>query len=138
MTARDYLIEIQDLNNKIKHIKNQIDYFDRMSYSLGGNGYGEEVVSRTRSFKAPFEKWIYKKIEAEASLKEAYKELAEKIDIIQPVLERVDSFDEGLILNYRYIMDMNWNDIAEKMSYSLTSIYRHHRRALEKMDEISM
>ena len=61
--------EIKQLRNKIKGQKELINYYEQMSHSLGGSDYSTERVDCTRDLRAPFEKWIYKKIGAEEKLK---------------------------------------------------------------------
>ena len=53
--------EVKKLRYKILKQHELINYYDQMSYTLGGQDFTRERVDCTRDLSAPFEKWIYKK-----------------------------------------------------------------------------
>ena len=122
--------EITKLRNKIKKQKELINYYEVMSHSLGGSDYSVERVDGSRNLDAPFVKWIYKKIDAEAKLKEMVQDLEQKTSVLSGHLERLETPEHQMVLMYRYVLDMPWDEIPAVMSYSISSVYRLHRDAL--------
>ena len=70
---------------------------------------------------------ITKVIEEEKKLENLYdfmSELSKEIDKIEDVVERA-------LLRYRYFLGLTWEEIADKMGYSLRQVHRIHKRAIE-------
>lgn len=56
---------------------------------------------------------------------------AETIEEITGAIDRMERSDEKAVLTYRYIMDLGWGDICEKMDKSWkTIVFDIHRKAL--------
>ena len=128
--------EIKQLRNKIKGQKELINYYEQMSHSLGGSDYSTERVDCTRDLRAPFEKWIYKKIGAEEKLKSFEEALAIKLDELSAAIEKIESHNHQLVLISRYLNDMRWEDIPSDLGYSTSSIYRLHREGLALLETL--
>lgn len=128
--------EIKQLRNKIKGQKELINYYEQMSHSLGGSDYSTERVDCTRDLRAPFEKWIYKKIGAEEKLKSFEEALAIKLDELSAAIEKIESHNHQLVLISRYLNDMRWEDIPSDLGYSASSIYRLHREGLALLETL--
>lgn len=70
---------------------------------------------------------IDKVIEEEKKLENLYdfmSDLSKEIDKIEDVVERA-------LLRYRYFLGLTWEEIADKMGYSLRQVHRIHKRAIE-------
>ena len=70
---------------------------------------------------------ITKVIEEEKKLENLYdfmSDLSKEIDKIEDVVERA-------LLRYRYFLGLTWEEIADKMGYSLRQVHRIHKRAIE-------
>ena len=128
--------DVQRLRYKISKQKELIEYYDQMSYTLGGSDYSHERVDCTRDLRAPFEKWIYKKIEAEEKLKEMESALESKVNELASVIDLVEEVDYKKILTYRYVLDIDWYDMPSKLNYSASTIYRMHRLALLELKKV--
>ena len=128
--------EIKQLRNKIKGQKELINYYEQMSHSLGGSDYSTERVDCTRDLRAPFEKWIYKKIGAEEKLKSLEEALTIKLDELSVAIEKIESHNHQLVLISRYLNDMGWEDIPSDLGYSASSIYRLHREGLALLETL--
>ena len=128
--------EIKKLRNKIKSQKSLIEVYEQMSHSLGGSDYSTERMDCTRDLRAPFEKWIYKKIGAEEKLKSLEEALTIKLDELSAAIEKVESHNHQLVLISRYLNDMRWEDIPSDLGYSASSIYRLHREGLALLETL--
>ena len=57
-------------------------------------------------------------------------DLSSEIDKVEDVVERA-------LLRYRYITCLTWEQIAEKMGYCLSQVYRIHNRAFKNFNKIN-
>lgn len=76
---------------------------------------------------------IAKVVEEEEKLAVLYDfvaSLSTEIDKVEDTLERA-------ILRYRYITCLTWEQIAERMGYSMAQIYRIHKRAFKNFNKIN-
>ena len=46
-------------------------------------------------------------------------------------ISKVEDNDQRAVLNYRYVLGRDWDDIARELGYSIRSIYRIHGTALQ-------
>lgn len=129
---------VDEINNQRKLIENQknlINYYETMSYSLGGIDYSKEPIDCSRNLEAPFVKWVYKKIEAEEVLKQLEKELKDTLAIFSLELESLEEPDYRKVLSYRYVLNKSWNEIGKIMFLSRASLYRLQENALNELNE---
>lgn len=138
MDAKEYLMQIKNLEHKIYCMKLRSEEYDRMSLSIPGPSYGEKIGSNpNRNTDAPFVKWIYKKIEID----EKIKTLEEKLKNIKSqallIIEELENEDFKTILVKRYIEGENWDVIASAIFVSKRTAIRWHDAALEllKLDD---
>lgn len=125
MDAKEYLMQIKNLEHKIYCMKLRSEEYDRMSLSIPGPSYGEKIGSNpNRNTDAPFVKWIYKKIEID----EKIKTLEEKLKNIKSqallIIEELENEDFKTILVKRYIEGENWDVIASAIFVSKRTAIR--------------
>ena len=128
--------EITKLRFKISKQKELINYYEAMSHSLGGSDYSVERVDGTRNLEAPFVKWIYKRIDAEEKLKVMEATLEAKLDELGSIIDKLDQMEYQMVLTYRYILNTDWDEMPSKLNYSISTIYRFHRCALEELSKM--
>ena len=125
--------EVVTLRNRISKLKELVDYYELMSSSIGGPNYDAERIDKTRDLDAPFVKWILKKLDAEAEIKELENELSGKVNLLIETIDNLESIEEKTVLTLRYVQDLSWDKIEEKTCYSRTSVFRFHRNGLENL-----
>lgn len=113
-----------------------IEYYDQMSYTLGGSDYSRERVDCTRDLRAPFEKWIMKKIEAEERLRDMESDLSAKLEKLGSLIDKLEQQEYQMVLTYRYILNTDWDDMPSKLNYSISTIFRFHRLALLELKKL--
>lgn len=136
MKAKRYLQQIQKLDNYIKRLKAEAEEYERLAGSIPGQNFDRERVDGTRSYEAPFVKWIYKKIEKEEEIEEANKKLLELKSIAESYIAKIDVVEQRLILLHRYFNFHTWSEIASKMYVSIATVYRYHEQALESFEAL--
>ena len=52
---------------------------------------------------------------------------------IRDVINQIEDVNEKLVLKYRYLIFLQWDEICVKMNYSKRQMYRIHDSALEKV-----
>lgn len=52
-------------------------------------------------------------------------------------IERLENTNERILMNNRYILNLTWEQIAERLGYSVRQILRIHQSALENFKIIS-
>lgn len=63
----------------------------------------------------------------------ARKRALDLMDEISDVIEAVPNQEDRVLLRQRYIYGLKWEEVAQKMHYSLQSVYRLHWRALRSV-----
>ena len=133
MEVKEYLKQHRLLNQMIELDLEELKRIRELSVSISSIVFDRDYVQTTRNTRAPFEKWLDKindleiKIAGEVNL---FMEL--KMQIME-VIETLESIDEKLVLNYRYIKGLEWDEICSLLFASERTIYRWHGNALAKL-----
>ena len=130
MTAKEYLSKGRELNLTIRSHEAIIDNLKRLEQSIPTPQFDQEVVDHTRSLKAPFEKWLYKRLDWEDRVKKEKEELAKVQKELGDVIMKIDDTSYQAVLMLRYVAFKNWTDIASELSFSDSYVYRLHGKAL--------
>jgi len=56
-----------------------------------------------------------------------------KREEIKGVIEQLENKDERMLLLYRYVQGMKWEDIGEQLHAGRTTLHRWHKQALSKI-----
>lgn len=133
MTKEEFLQQVGRIQHKLDMMKLRCDEYDRLANSIPGPCLDRVGSSGTRNLEAPFVKWIYKKLDLEEEMKQVQKKLDEKRTEIITAIEALTDENQKSVLMLRYISLMGFNEICEKMFYSLSTIKRWHREGVEKI-----
>ena len=58
-------------------------------------------------------------------------EIQEKMREVEDVIDNIENSKCRLVLGYRYLMFMTYEEIAEKMHYSVIQIKRFHKKGIK-------
>lgn len=75
-------------------------------------------------------------IELQRKYKEKLAEMAAEQLAIEEAIETLDPTGR-MLLRYRYIDGLKWEEVCVRMNYSWTQTHEHHSRALQKLKEIT-
>ncbi len=129
MTPKEYLHQAYRLDHRINSDIEELTRLREMSVSISSPPLTERVQTG-RSKDAPFVRCLYKiqeleeKINAEVDL---YVDLKSEI---RSIIEKVENTDEQMVLRYRYIHNMTWEQIGDELRADRTTVYRWHNTAL--------
>ena len=133
MTPKEYLSQVQRLEYKIKRMKERAEEYERMSLSLPGQNYDGVRVDGTRNTDAPFVKWLMKKCDLDREIEALEQKLLNLKAEIMLCIETLDNEDYKNVLVLHYINSLSWNEIAERLYVSETTVFRWHRQGLEQL-----
>ena len=130
MNAKEYLSRYHEAEIKINKLQQMVDEYIRLANSIPGINFDAIRVDGTKNLKAPFEKWILRALDDEAVIIE----LKSKLPIIKgeiiAVIDEIEDKELRKLLIYRYLDWSSWQEIAEKMFVSISTLKRWHVCAL--------
>ncbi len=137
--TKQYLSSYYYLYMKVDSLKEELRCLEALADGTQGISYDEPRVQRTPSLKAPFIRYIDKIQKKEDEIAEKVEELLKLKEEIQMAIATVDDAVMELVLTYRYINFFDWNEVANKLGYVESYVYKLHRKALSlvKMKEDS-
>lgn len=118
---------------KIDRMNLRYKEYERLASSVPGMNYEGVRVDGTRSLEAPFAKWVGKMIDLKIVIDENQKKLDELKAEIIGVIETLDNEDYKNVLMLRYISFLTWEEIADKLYISLSTVKRWHEKGCEKI-----
>lgn len=133
MDKKEYLKQHRLLNRMIELDLEELKRIRELSVSVSSIAFDRDYIQTTRNTRAPFEKWLDKinileiKIANEVNL---FMDL--KLQILETI-EQLESIDEKLVLNYRYVKGLEWDEICSLLFASERTIFRWHGNALAKL-----
>lgn len=129
--------EIKELRRRIKGELEMVRYYDAMASLIPGPVYGEENIHRERSTKAPFEKWIGKKLDMEMKIKEDETKLKALIDEATTMLEGIGDVRYRYIVLYRDVLGLDYHEASKRMKIARSTAYRFHAEAIAHIESLS-
>ena len=112
---RDILIELE---NNLDNVKS----FDYSKEKLQGGPIQDDTVMIEK---------INRILEVQEIIKEKETELKRLQANLYLEINRLSNTNEKILLQARYILNETWEQIAERLGYSVTQTHRIHRSALE-------
>lgn len=124
------LNDIKELRRRIKSELETIRYYDSMASLIPGPVYGEENIHHERTTRAPFEKWIGKKLDMERKVEEDEIKLKALIDEATTMLEGIDDLRYRYIVLYRDVLGLDYLETSKRMKIARSTAYRFHAEAI--------
>lgn len=130
MDKINYLCRYHNLIEKIEKKKEYIAFCNERAGSIPGPSYGERINNPSPSHEAPFVKWVYRAIDAEEELKRLEDKAKNAKQEIETAIAKLEDETLQMILIYRYIDWLTWNEIATRVYYSDKTVRRKHDLAI--------
>jgi DNA-directed RNA polymerase specialized sigma subunit len=131
MNAKQYLKQAYKLNEQIECDKEELEALRALSTSISGNMTQERVQgspSNNRIIDI-----ISQIIDLENEIDAEIEDFIALKKQIRDVINQIEDVNEKLVLKYRYLIFLQWDEICVKMNYSKRQMYRIHDSALEKV-----
>lgn len=132
MTAIDYLSQVTYIDRKIQYDLSELEELSLRAESVSSPNLAENV-SHTRNTEAPFVKVLELIWAKQERINRELAELEQKREEVKSAIERLENEDERLLLLYRYIRGMKWEDIGEELHAGRSTLFRWHKSALSKI-----
>ncbi len=132
MTIRDYLSQSYRLRERIRLHQEELMELRELAVSIAAPGY-EEKYNASRNEHAPYEDIIVKIADLQKVHSDELSKLLAFKSELSKLFEKVSNTDEKLILQYRYICNMRWTDIADELGWDPRTVRRWHNKALGKL-----
>ena len=129
MTPKEYLHQAYRLDQRINSDIEELGRLREMSTSISSPSFGERVQTN-RNLNAPFVNCLDKIYVMEDKINSEIDLFVDLKREIRSVIEKVENPDEKLVLRYRYIHNMTWEDIGEELHADKSTIRRWHGSAL--------
>ena len=130
MDAKEYLDQAYMLDNLIASELKEADRYHQMALSLRSPGF-EEHYNPNRPTDAPFVSGLESVWELEETARMHAKKLSDLKKQINEVINRVPNQNERMLLKYRYLDHLKWEQIGDRLYAGRTTLFRWHRSALE-------
>jgi RNA polymerase sigma factor (sigma-70 family) len=128
--VKEYLSRYHNTKVRIQKQQALVDEYIRLANQVPGIQFDKIRVDGGKNLKAPFEKWILKALDYELEIKDMEANLPTiKADILKTIEQLKDSEKERVLI-LRYIDWLTWNQIADEMYISRSTVKRWHLNAL--------
>lgn len=131
MNAKEYLKQAYRLDQRIQLDTVEVKGLREMAGSVSAIRYDKERVQSSRNTEAPFIRTLDRLWELEAKLSSELETLSALKKQIGETIDTVEDMDERLVLKYRYVHNMTWEQIGCELSADRTTVYRWHGKALQ-------
>lgn len=134
MTAKEYLQQARHLEQVMQCDRKAMEDLAVLTTCIPALDYSRvKVTSSGLASNANFTYLVEKRIELEGKIRRSLEEsLRLKLEI-RSQLEKVFPLEQRLVLEYRYLQALKWEEIQEKLGVSKRSAHRLHGLALQKI-----
>jgi len=136
MNVKEFLSRYHDTQVKITKLQQIVDEYIRLANSIPGINFDAIRVDGTKSLQAPFEKWILRALNDEVVIEELKRELPKIKGEIIAAIDELEDKELRKLLIYRYIDWNSWQEIAEKLYVSMSTVKRWHEIALDLLKRV--
>ena len=129
MTAKEYLSQTCRLDQQITSNIAEIARLREMDRGISSPSW-EEKVQASRNAEAPFVRCLEKIMDLEKIVDSEIDTLVDLNRQIRTTVDTVANINERLVLRYRYIHNMTWEQIGRELNVDESTIRRWHKAAL--------
>ena len=130
MTIRDYLSQAYRLDQRIDSNIREVSTLRKMMGSISSPVLGDRVQT-SRPAEAPFVRSVEKIMALEEKINSEIDLLVSLKEQIRGVISAVPDTDERMVLSYRYVHNLTWEEISDELNESVSTVKRRHRSALD-------
>lgn len=132
MTVKEYLGQSYLLDQRIKSDTIELEELRIMAQTISSPGF-EEHYNATKNKDAPYIKTIEKMSMMEEKILNEVKLFLELKEQIREIISQVEKPEYQMILKYRYIHNLSWSRIGDKMCADITTVQRWHNKAIARI-----
>ncbi len=129
MTNKEYLRQAYRLDQRINSDIEEVSRLREMACGISSPVLGDKVQT-SHSGEAPFVRSVEKILTLEERINKEIDLLVDLKEQIRGVISAVPDVDERMVLRYRYIQGLTWEQIGLEMNADERTIRRWHGNAL--------
>lgn len=133
MTTKEYLKQAFRLDHRIDSDITEMERLREMACSIGAPGF-EEHYNPNHPTEAPFVRSLEKVWQMEEKINGEIDRLVDLKAQIRSVIEAVTDPNERMVLRYRYIHNMTWDQIGDELHADARTVRRWHGTALPHVE----
>ena len=130
MTNKEYLRQAYRLDQRISSDIEEVGLLREMASSISAPSAVEKVQT-SRNGEAPFVRSVEKILALEDTINREIDLLVDLKEQMRDVIAAVPDTDERMVLRYRYIHSLTWEQIGQEMNADERTIRRWHGNALQ-------
>jgi DNA-directed RNA polymerase specialized sigma subunit len=130
MTAKQYLRQAYRLNELINSHIREVEQLRLLSTSVPSTDFSKERVQGGKLPGDRISNIIAKIVDLEKQINDEIDRFVDLKKEIHDAVDNVKNVNEQLVLRYRYIEFLTWEQISERMNYSIMQVHRIHSNAL--------
>ena len=132
MTVKEYLGQAYLLDHRIKSDTMELEELRLMAQTISSPGF-EEHYNASKNTDAPYIKTVEKMFDMESKIMKEINTLVELKNQIREVISQIEKPEYQMILKYRYIHNMTWPTIGDKLCADGRTVQRWHNKAIAKI-----
>ena len=129
MTNKEYFRQAYRLDQRINSDIEELRRLREMAGSISAPTLGDRVQT-SRPTDAPFVRSVEKIIMMEQRINSEIDVLVDLKEQMRTVISDVQDTDEQMVLRYRYIHNMTWEQIGDELNADKVTVWRWHKNAL--------
>lgn len=130
MTLKEYLRQAYRLDHRINSDIAEMERLQEMVGTVSSPSL-EEHYNPNRPTEAPFIRRLEKVWELQDKINREIDRLIDLKAQMRDVIATVSDADEQMVLRYRYIHNMTWEQIGDELHADRTTVFRWHNAALQ-------
>lgn len=130
MTPKQYLRQAYRLNELINSHIREVEQLRLLSTSVPSTDFSKERVQGGKLPGDRISNIIAKIVDLEKQINDEIDRFVDLKKEIHDAVDNVKNVNEQLVLRYRYIEFLTWEQISERMNYSIMQVHRIHSNAL--------
>lgn len=132
MTVKEYLGQAYLLDHRIKSDTMELEELRLMAQTISSPGF-EEHYNASKNTDAPYIKTLEQMFDMESKIMKEINTLVELKNQIREVISQIEKPEYQMILKYRYIHNMTWPTIGDKLCADGRTVQRWHNKAIAKI-----
>ena len=132
MTVKEYLGQAYLLDHRIKSDTMELEELRLMAQTISSPGF-EEHYNASKNTDAPYIKTLEKMFDMESKIMKEINTLVELKNQVREVISQIEKPEYQMILKYRYIHNMTWPTIGDKLCADGRTVQRWHNKAIAKI-----
>jgi len=133
MRVETYLSQGRMLNQRINYQLKKLGELKKAACSLPAVTIRKDKVQSSTDGDAPFVRALIRVEEMEERINREIDMLADLKEEIMGVIGQVNSEELQMVLIYRYLEGMTWEEIGNLFHAGRTTVKRWHRKAIEQI-----